>query len=888
MQATLEKNVYCFGLKKTEGDATMKLLLGGKGANLADMSKIGLPVPPGFTVTTAQCHEFYKNGKLVAEEVKREILEGVRFIEESIGKGFGKIENPLLVSVRSGAPVSMPGMMDTILNLGLNDETVAGLAKKSANERFAYDSYRRFIQMYSNVVLGINHHYFEEIIDQIKLTAGVTQDADLNVSHLKSLVEEYKVLVLSRTQKAFPQDVYDQLFGAISAVFESWMNDRAIYYRKMSKISEALGTAVTVQSMVFGNMGDNSGTGVAFTRNPSNGQKHLYGEYLLNAQGEDVVAGIRTPGPINTQSALENDSGLPSLEDSLPEVYKEFVEIANLLENHYKDMQDIEFTIENSRLFILQTRSGKRTARAAVKVAIDLIKEGLIDEKTALLRVDANSLNVLLHKTLDPKKKTNIIDKGLPASPGAASGVIAFSPEAVKNFSARSIPAILTRVETSPEDIEGMNIAVGILTSRGGMTSHAAVVARGMGKTCVTSARTLVIDYKSATLKTKTGQILKEGDYITIDGSTGEVFAGVIEGKDPEIFDEFKQLMVLAAKYKKNTVRTNAETPLDSQVARNFGAEGIGLCRTEHMFFEKSRILHVREMILSDTHEARLGAIEKVLPFQRQDFIDIFKVMEGLPVNIRLLDPPLHEFLPQKQSDIEELAAILKMDSTRIQARLKSLHEQNPMLGHRGCRLGVTYPEIYEMQVRAIFEAAEYVVKEGLTAPLIEIMIPFIISKEELDFFDRMVKMIAVSHKAISYQLGTMIEIPRAAIMAGEIAKTAQYFSFGTNDLTQTTLGISRDDAGSFVNQYVDAKLIKHDPFQVLDREGVGFLIKMACERGREVRSDIKLGICGEHGGDPESIAFCLEVGLDYVSCSPYRVPIAILASAQASIKLGS
>jgi pyruvate,orthophosphate dikinase len=881
---SIQQSVYTFGLKQAEGDSSMKGILGGKGANLAGMCKIGLPVPPGFTICTHECLEFYKNNKSISKTLIEGIFDGVKFIEDGIGKKFGDVQNPLLVSVRSGAPVSMPGMMDTILNLGLNDETVEGLAKQSNNRRFAYDSYRRFIQMYANVVLGIDHHHFEEILESFKEENGLVNDADLGAELLENLVIEYKKTVKKCTNKDFPQDVKTQLIEAISAVFESWMNERAVYYRKINRISADLGTAVNIQSMVFGNLGESSGTGVAFTRDPSTGLNKLYGEYLLNAQGEDVVAGIRTPGPINKEGAAQNDSGLPSLEEVLPEVYEEFVKIAKILEENYKDMQDIEFTIENKKLFILQTRNGKRTAKAAIKIAVDMVNEGKIDKKTAILRVDAKSLDVLLHRTIDPKFKKNVIDKGLPASPGSASGVIVFSVPKVEEFNAKGIDTILVRIETDAKDIQGMFNSKGILTSRGGMTSHAAVVARGMGKPCVTSARNLVIDYKNSQIKIH-DKVLKEGDLITIDGSTGEVFEGEIPTMEPAFFEEFKILMGWADELRTTKVRTNAETPMDAKVAVKFGCEGIGLCRTEHMFFDENRISSVREMILANNPDDRKKAINKLLPFQENDFFELFEIMDGLPVNIRLLDPPLHEFLPQKSEEISELANLLGVSIAKIEERIKELHEQNPMLGHRGCRLGITYPEIYEMQIRAIFNAGFKILEKTGKSPLIEIMIPLIISKEELDFFADMAKQIN-AEKNLPYTLGTMIEVPRAALLAGEIAKTAEYFSFGTNDLTQTTLGLSRDDAGSFLWDYEAKKILKNDPFQVLDREGVGALMKMAVEAGKATRPNIKLGICGEHGGEPESIHFCVQLGLSYVSCSPYRIPIARLAAAQAEILL--
>ena len=885
LEGSFEKIIYLFGAGKAEGSGKMKAILGGKGANLAEMCNLGLPVPPGFTISTAQCKEFYKNNKQLSNALLEEISKGIKNIEAEVGGGikFGSGSFPLLVSVRSGASVSMPGMMDTILNLGLNEETVKALTAKSGNERFALDSYRRFIQMYSDVVLGVEHHYFESILDDKKLELRIKNDSQLAPEDLKEIIAGYKHIVKEKTGKEFPQDPHEQLKGAISAVFLSWMNDRAEYYRKMYGISAEIGTAVNVQAMVFGNLGETSATGVAFTRNPSTGEKKIYGEYLINAQGEDVVAGIRTPYPIDNASKTPENSGFPSLEDEMPAVYKQFLEITTKLENHYKDMQDIEFTIQEEKLWFLQTRNGKRTMNAAVKIAVDMVNEGLISKEEAIMRVNPNGVDQLLHNTIDPTAKKQVIDKGLPASPGAASGVICFSPKSVVKAVKEGKKAILTRIETSPEDIEGMNLAEGILTTRGGMTSHAAVVARGMGKVCVTSAKSMNISYELGKITLSDNEVLREGDVITIDGGTGEVFKGLVKTIKPELSKEFKELMEWADGVRTLQIRANAETVADAKTALGFGAQGIGLCRTEHMFFEKERIIFVRQMIVASTLAERKHALEKILPFQVKDFTEILEVMNGLPVNIRLLDPPLHEFLPAKEEEIEELAHSLKIESFKIKARIEALHEANPMLGHRGCRLGITYPEIYEMQVRAIFMAGKSVIAKG-GKPVIEIMIPLIITQKEMEILHKMVTDVAKEFSGVNYTVGTMIETPRAALMGGEIAKYADYFSFGTNDLTQMTLGISRDDSASFVPSYIEAGIFEVDPFVRLDTTGVGRLMELAVKEGRAVKPSLKASICGEHGGDPFSIQFAHKLGLNYVSCSPFRIPAARLAAAIAKI----
>ncbi|ADD02204.1 pyruvate, phosphate dikinase [Thermoanaerobacter italicus Ab9] len=871
-----KKYVYLF----SEGDASMRDLLGGKGANLAEMTKLGLPVPQGFTVTTEACTRYYQDGKTIAPEIVDQIYEYMAKLEEITGKKFGDPTNTLLVSVRSGARVSMPGMMDTILNLGLNDETVEGLAKATNNERFAYDSYRRFIQMFSDVVMGIDKNKFEAILDEVKEENGAKFDTDLTAENLKEVVKRFKELYKKEMGVDFPQDPKEQLLEAVKAVFRSWDNPRAIVYRRLNDIPSDWGTAVNVQSMVFGNMGNDSGTGVAFTRNPATGEKALFGEFLMNAQGEDVVAGIRTPQPIST------------LKETMPEVYNQFVEIAEKLEKHYKDMQDIEFTIEKGKLYILQTRNGKRTAQAALKVAVDLVAEGLIDEKTAVLRVDPKQLDQLLHPTFEPNalKAAKPVAKGLPASPGAASGKVYFTAgEAVEAAKARGEKVILVRTETSPDDIEGMSVAQGILTTRGGMTSHAAVVARGMGTACVVGCGDAKIDEQAKVMRI--GDIeVHEGDYISIDGSTGNVYIGEIKTVTPEITGDFATLMRWADKYRKLKVKTNADIPRDAKVAVQFGAEGIGLCRTEHMFFDEDRIPAMREMIVSKTEEQRRKALEKLLPMQRSDFEGLFEVMGDFPVTIRLLDPPLHEFLPHKDEEIKELAENMGITFEELKSTVESLKEFNPMLGHRGCRLAVTYPEIAEMQTRAIIEAAINVKKRTGKNVKPQIMIPLVGELKELKYLkDIIVKVadevIKENNVEIKYLVGTMIEVPRAALTADQIAKEAEFFSFGTNDLTQMTFGFSRDDAGKFLETYYEKKIYEFDPFAKLDQEGVGKLVEMGTKLGKQTRPDLEVGICGEHGGDPSSIEFCHKIGLDYVSCSPYRVPIARLAAAQAAIK---
>ena len=879
--------VYNFSKTPKKDKTGLKNLLGGKGANLSEMIKIGLPVPPGFTISTEACNEFYKRNRKNPVGLDKQVKSAIKDVEKKIGKKFGDKKNPLLVSVRSGARVSMPGMMDTVLNLGLNDETVLGLAAKTKNETFAYDSYRRFIQMYSNVVLGVDHHNFEDLIENYKLTKGVTLDTDLDAEDWKKLIKDFRDVIKREIKKDFPQDVYQQLWGAVGAVFQSWRNQRAKTYRKLNNIPEEWGTAVNVQSMVFGNMGDDCATGVAFTRNPSTGEKSFYGEYLINAQGEDVVAGIRTPQNITKKARLEAKSDALSMEETMPKVYRQLVQIYKKLEKHYKDMQDIEFTVENKKLWMLQTRSGKRTAKAAIKIAVDMVKENLIKKDEALLRIDPKMLDTLLHPTLDPKAEKDIIAKGLPASPGAASGKITFSADDAETLKSQNQKTILVRLETSPEDIHGMNAAEGILTCRGGMTSHAAVVARGMGKPCVSGSGTIQIDYQSKEFKVG-NRVFKEGDIITIDGSSGEVMSGEVKTIKPDISGDFSKIMSWADKTRKMQVRTNAETPLDTKVAREFGAEGIGLCRTEHMFFDEERILYVRQMILSKSKEDRSEALGKILPFQKKDFYEIFSIMKGLPVTIRLLDPPLHEFLPKSEKEISSVASSLGISEKEIKDRISDLHEENPMLGHRGCRLAISYPEIYEMQCEAIFEAVLQCKKEKIKV-LPEIMIPLVATGQELEILKELVdsKAKEISKKynqKLDYMVGTMIELPRAALNAHDISKHADFFSFGTNDLTQTTLGISRDDAGKFLDDYVDNNIFKIDPFVSIDVNGVGQLVELACKNAKKNKSKIKLGICGEHGGDPDSIMFCQKAGLNYVSCSPYRVPIARLSAAQAKI----
>ncbi len=879
------KWVYAFGNGKAEGNARMKNLLGGKGANLAEMSAIGIPVPPGFTISTDVCTYYYGHGKSYPADLRDQVARAVEHVEQQIGAQFGDVRNPLLVSVRSGARASMPGMMDTILNLGLNDETVEGLATQSKDPRFAYDSYRRFIQMYSGVVLGVDSYDFEHLLDIAKEDKGVSLDTELTADDLKELVASYKAKVQDEVGEPFPQDVHQQLWGAIGAVFSSWMNQRAITYRKLHDIPDTWGTAVNVQSMVFGNMGGDCATGVCFSRDPSTGANVFYGEYLVNAQGEDVVAGIRTPQQITLDGKKAQSSTLPSMEEEMPELYRQLVEVRDRLERHYTDMQDMEFTIQKGKLWMLQTRNGKRTAQAGFKIAVDMAREGLISENEAVRRIDPNQLDQLLHPTLDPKAPRQLLARGLPASPGAASGKIVFTAEDAEDWVKRGEKVILVRRETSPEDISGMHVSQGILTTRGGMTSHAAVVARGMGTPCVSGAGELQVDVHAKTMRIR-DKILLEGDVITLDGATGEVFLGKVATIRPELTGDFATLMGWVDNIRRLKVRANAETPLDAETARKFGAEGIGLCRTEHMFFDAQRILTVRQMILAKDAGGRKAALDKLLPHQRGDFVKLFTIMEGLPVTIRLLDPPLHEFLPHTDSEIAEVATGAGVSEESVREVLARLHESNPMLGHRGVRLGVSHPEIYAMQARAIFEAAVQVAKEGKRV-IPEIMIPLVGTRAELDMMKKVVDDAAAAvfgqaGASVAYTIGTMIELPRAALRAGDIAQTAEFFSFGTNDLTQTTLGLSRDDCATLVELYKAKGIYEKDPFASLDQDGVGELITIAAERGRATRPALKLGICGEHGGDPDSIAFCHRAGLDYVSCSPYRVPVARLAAAQA------
>ncbi|VXC89048.1 pyruvate, phosphate dikinase [Sphingomonas sp. AX6] len=881
--------VYRFGGDVSDGGKGDKNLLGGKGANLDGMASIGLPVPPGFTISTEMCTRYYEEGETFPDSVRAEVANGIAHIEGITGKKFGDPSDPLLVSVRSGARVSMPGMMDTVLNLGLNDDTVAGLAAKSGDDRFAWDSYRRFIQMYSDVVLGLDHDRFEEALEVAKEDRGFHLDTELSATDLQALVAEYKALVDEMWGKPFPQDVHDQLWGATAAVFGSWQSERAKVYRRLNSIPGHWGTAVNIQAMVFGNMGDTSATGVAFTRDPSKGDRAYYGEFLINAQGEDVVAGIRTPQYL-TKAAREAAGAKPlSMEEAMPEVYGELAKVFDTLETHYRDMQDIEFTVERGKLWMLQTRSGKRTAKAALKMAVDMANEGLISEEEAVARVDAAALDQLLHPTLDPSATRDVLTKGLPASPGAASGKVVFDADAAEKAAANGEDVILVRVETSPEDIHGMHAAKGILTARGGMTSHAAVVARGMGRPCVSGAGTLSIKAAEGVMRVGQREV-RAGDIVTIDGSTGEVMVGAVPTVQPELAGDFGVLMEWADKVRRLRVRTNAETPNDCRTAREFGAEGIGLCRTEHMFFDSARITSVRQMILAEDEAGRRAALDKLLPEQRKDFTEIFEVMAGLPCTIRLLDPPLHEFLPHEDAEFAEVAKATSVEVETLKRRAAELHEFNPMLGHRGCRLGVTYPEIYEMQARAIFEAACDVAASSGEAPIPEVMIPLVATKRELELMKAVVDkaakdVFAEKGRTIEYLVGTMIELPRAALRAGDIAEAAEFFSFGTNDLTQTALGVSRDDAARFLQIYVEKGIYDRDPFVSIDVEGVGELISIAAERGRATRPDIKLGICGEHGGDPSSIDFCESVGLDYISASPYRVPIARLAAAQAALK---
>jgi pyruvate,orthophosphate dikinase len=882
------KWVYGFGNGRAEGTAAMRDLLGGKGAGLAEMANLKLPVPPGFTITTDVCTYYYGNDKKYPKDLRGQVEKALAQVGCITGRKFGDETNPLLVSVRSGARASMPGMMDTVLNLGLNDETVETLAKKSGDRRFAYDSYRRFITMYSDVVLGVGHEHFEELLDRHKEQQGYTLDTDLSADDWADLVARYKKRVKDELGQDFPQDPHKQLWGAIGAVFGSWMNQRAITYRKLHNIPENWGTAVNVQAMVFGNMGDTSATGVAFTRNPSTGEKKLYGEFLINAQGEDVVAGIRTPQEISETARKEAGSDKPSMEYTLPKAYAELKRIYNVLERHYRDMQDLEFTVEQGKLWMLQTRSGKRTAKAALRIAVELANEGLISKSDAVLRVDPLSLDQLLHPTIDPRAHRRVIATGLPASPGAASGEIVFSPDEAAQLKSDGKKVVLVRVETSPEDIHGMHAAEGILTTRGGMTSHAAVVARGMGKPCVSGAGSLRVDYAAGTM-TAGGQSFKKGDHITVDGSTGQVLAGKVEMVEPQLSGEFATLIGWADKVRRLGVRANADTPTDAKTAVRFGAEGIGLCRTEHMFFESDRIQAVREMILADDERLRRAAIAKLLPMQRADFVELFEIMAGRPVTIRLLDPPLHEFLPHGEEEIAEVAAVMGEDPKKLAARANELSEFNPMLGFRGCRIAIVYPEIAEMQARAIFEAAIEAAKRAGKLVVPEVMVPLIATKTEFDLvkarIDAMAHAVAKEKNAkVNYQVGTMIELPRASLVADEIAQSAEFFSFGTNDLTQTTFGISRDDAASFLGIYTARGILPVDPFVSIDQRGVGELVRIGVERGRGVRPKLKVGICGEHGGDPASIAFCHEAKLDYVSCSPFRVPIARLAAAQAAL----
>ncbi|HEY2178358.1 MAG TPA: pyruvate, phosphate dikinase [Caulobacteraceae bacterium] len=887
--ASKARSVYGFGGGGADGDSEMKDLLGGKGANLAEMSALGLPVPPGFTITTEVCNQYYASGGTFPPNLAGEVGAALARIESLVDRRFGDPANPLLVSVRSGARASMPGMMDTVLNLGLNDATVEGLATLAADRRFAFDSYRRFIQMYSNVVLGLDHHLFEEILDDHKDALGITVDTALAAEDWQAVVEAYKEAVLAELGRDFPQDPHDQLWGAIGAVFDSWMNDRAKFYRRMHAIPEAWGTAVNVQSMVFGNMGETSATGVAFTRDPGTGEARLYGEFLINAQGEDVVAGIRTPQPLTAAARAEMGDAALSMEEAMPAVFAEFREVVERLERHYRDMQDIEFTIERGRLYMLQTRGGKRTARAALRIAVDLASEGVISREEAINRIDPASLDQLMHPAIDPDGERDVIAQGLPASPGAAVGKIVFTAEAAVREAAMGEAVILVREETSPEDIRGMDAARGIITARGGMTSHAAVVARGMGRPCVCGAGELQVDAAGGVMRAR-GRAFKAGEVITIDGARGEVLAGAAAMVEPELSGDFATLMRWADNVRRLKIRANAETAADAASARQFGAEGIGLARTEHMFFEEGRIAAMREMILADDEAGRRAALAKILPMQRSDFVDILRIMEGFPVTFRLLDPPLHEFLPHTEEELAAVAEATGLDPAKLLRRAKDLRETNPMLGHRGCRLGVSYPEIYEMQVRAIVEAACEVAASSEKPPALEIMHPLVAKGEEMNYLRALTDRVAAEVMAergqkLEYRVGAMIELPRAALCAGDLAKGAEFFSFGTNDLTQTTFGISRDDSGRFLEAYVDKGIFETDPFVSLDTDGVGALIRMAAQKGRAARPGIKLGICGEHGGDPASIAFCEAEGLDYVSCSAYRVPIARLAAAQAALR---
>jgi pyruvate,orthophosphate dikinase len=880
--------VYSFGAGHNEGRADMRNLLGGKGANLAEMASIGLPVPPGFTITTEVCTTYYDNGQKYPGDLAQQVRAALALIEEAVGNRFGDHHRPLLVSVRSGARVSMPGMMDTVLNLGLNDQTVEGLVLASGDARFAWDSYRRFIQMYGSVVLDVDHHRFEEIIEHVKLDTGKNEDTELTASEWHRVVDGYKEMVAEVTGSPFPQDPETQLWGAIGAVFGSWMNQRAVTYRRLHDIPAEWGTAVNVQAMVFGNMGEDCATGVCFTRDPSTGENIFYGEYLINAQGEDVVAGIRTPQPMAKERSKPSER---SMEDAMPAAYAELVQVRATLERHYRDMQDIEFTVQSNKLYMLQTRNGKRTAAASLKIAVDMAREGLIDHTEAVRRVNPAALDQLLHPTLDPKAPRKLLAKGLPASPGAACGIVVFSADEAEARAQKGESVILVRIETSPEDIHGMHAARGVLTTRGGMTSHAAVVARGMGRPCVAGCGGVTVDYNNQYLSAG-GVRIEAGQIITLDGATGEVFIGTVAMVEPQLSGDFSTLMGWADKVRRLRVRANAETPLDAETARRFGAEGIGLCRTEHMFFDPERIGAVRQMIMAETEQGRRTALARLLPFQRKDFLDLFEIMAGLPVTIRLLDPPLHEFLPHSEYEISEVAASLGTEVEAMQRRMQELSEANPMLGHRGCRLGISFPEIYEMQARAIFEAAAEIGRKTHKAPVPEIMIPLVATKRELEITRAMVDRVAQEVFAeggyhVVYSVGTMIELPRAALTADAIATVADFFSFGTNDLTQTTFGLSRDDAGKFLPLYIEKGIFPKDPFVSIDPDGVGALVRIAVEKGRSVRPDIKLGICGEHGGDPSSIHFCESVGLDYVSCSPYRVPVARLAAAQAALQSG-
>ena len=886
--SVITKWVYSFGDGTADGSAALRNLLGGKGANLAEMASLGLPVPPGFTITTDLCTAYYANGETYPADLKGQVEDALAKVEKSVGAKFGDPVQPLLVSVRSGARVSMPGMMDTVLNLGLNDATVEGLAKASGDERFAWDSYRRFIQMYSDVVLGVEHFEFEDLLETLKRGEGHILDTELSADDWKSLVASYKEKVEEVLHAPFPQDPAEQLWGAIGAVFGSWMNQRAVTYRNLHDISHDWGTAVNVQAMVFGNMGDDCATGVAFTRDPSTGENAFYGEYLVNAQGEDVVAGIRTPQHLTIAGKDSNGSDMPAMEEIMPEVFGKLMQVRSNLESHFRDVQDIEFTVQKGKLWMLQTRSGKRTAKAALRIACDMVDEGLITEAEAVGRIDPESLDQLLHPTIDPAAERHVVARGLPASPGAASGKIVFSADEAEKMAGKGEDVILVRIETSPEDIHGMHAARGILTSRGGMTSHAAVVARGMGTPCVAGAGELRIDYATRCLIAR-GETIRAGDVITIDGASGEVMLGRLPTLPAELSDYFARLMEWVDGIRTLGVRANAETPEDARAAIRFGAEGIGLSRTEHMFFDAERIIAVREMIIASDVDGRRAALTKLLPMQRGDFIELFRIMEGRPITIRLLDPPLHEFLPHTEKDVAEVAEALGTDPETVRIRASALSEANPMLGHRGCRLAITYPELPEMQARAIFEAAAYVVKHDGIKVSPEVMIPLIATKREFDILKDIVdrvaaEVIAAEGVSFPFLVGTMIELPRACLRAGDIAETAEFFSFGTNDLTQTTFGLSRDDASSFLADYENAGIFERDPFVTIDEDGVGELVKIGCERGRATRPDLKLGICGEHGGDPKSVTFCHKVGLNYVSCSPYRVPIARLAAAQAAL----